>query len=147
MENSFHCVLNLGNEIATTFCTWHDSPLSWWRHRLETFSALLTLCEGNPSDTSGFTSQRPVRRSFDVFFDLLLKPTVEQTIETPVIWDAIRIPLIIMVAYCTECYHRCPGACQISKRYEHFNTQSCRFETFRDLKKISMRCWMGQVLY
>ena len=88
MDNSFHCVLNLGNEIATTFCTWHGSPLSWWRHRMETFSALLTLCEGNPSDTGGFPSQRPVMRSFDVFLDLLLnqrlsKPSRRRWFETP----------------------------------------------------------------
>ena len=36
------------------------------------FSALLTLCEGNPPVTGGFPSQRPVPRSFDVFFDLRL---------------------------------------------------------------------------
>ena len=39
-----------------------------WRHQMETFSALLALCEGNPSVTGGFPSQRPVTRSFDVFF-------------------------------------------------------------------------------
>ena len=48
---------------------WRDS---WWRHQMDTFSALLALCEGNPSVTGGFPSQRPVTRSFDVFFDLLL---------------------------------------------------------------------------
>ena len=46
--------------------------ISWWRHQMETFSALLTLCEGNPPVTSGFPSQRPVTRSFDVSFDLRL---------------------------------------------------------------------------
>ena len=30
---------------------------SWWRHQVETFSALLDLCEGNPSVTGGFPSQ------------------------------------------------------------------------------------------
>ena len=45
---------------------------SWWCHQMETFSALLTLCEGNPPMTGGFPSQRPVTRSFDVFFDLRL---------------------------------------------------------------------------
>ena len=45
---------------------------TWWHHRMETFSALLTLCEGNPSVTGGFHSQRPATRSFDVFFDLCL---------------------------------------------------------------------------
>ena len=39
---------------------------------METFSLLLALCEGNPLVTDGFPSQRPVTRSFDVFFDLRL---------------------------------------------------------------------------
>ena len=39
---------------------------------METFSALPTLCGGNPPVTGGFSSQRPVTRSFDVFFDLRL---------------------------------------------------------------------------
>ena len=28
--------------------------VSWWRHRMMTFSALLALCEGNPTITGGF---------------------------------------------------------------------------------------------
>ena len=46
---------------------------SWWHHQMETFSALLALCEGNPPVIGGFLSQKPVMRSFDVFFDLGLK--------------------------------------------------------------------------
>ena len=42
---------------------------SRWRHQMETISALLAICEWNPPVTSGFPSQRPVTRSFDVFFD------------------------------------------------------------------------------
>ena len=45
---------------------------AWWRHQMETFFALLALCEGYSPVTDKFTSQRPVRRSFDVFFDLRL---------------------------------------------------------------------------
>ena len=45
---------------------------SWWRHQMETFSMLLALCAGNSPVTSEFPSQRPVTRSFDVFFDLRL---------------------------------------------------------------------------
>ena len=45
---------------------------AWWRHQLETFSALLTLCAGNSPVTGEFHAQRPVTRSFDVFFDLRL---------------------------------------------------------------------------
>ena len=36
------------------------------------FYALLALCEGIPPVTGGFPWQRPVTRSFDVFFDLRL---------------------------------------------------------------------------
>ena len=43
-----------------------------WRHQMETFSALLALCAGNSPVTGEFPSQRPVTRSFDVFFDLRL---------------------------------------------------------------------------
>ena len=39
---------------------------------METFSESLVLCEGDPPITGGFPSQRPVTRSFDVFFDLRL---------------------------------------------------------------------------
>ena len=46
------------------------SGSSWWRHQMETFSALLALCTGNSPVTGEFPAQRPVTRSFDVFFDL-----------------------------------------------------------------------------
>ena len=45
---------------------------SWWHHQMETFSALLALCAGNSPVTGEFPSQRPVTRSFGVFFDLRL---------------------------------------------------------------------------
>ena len=44
----------------------------WWRHQMETFSALLAICAGNSSVPGEFLAQRPVTRSFDVFFDLRL---------------------------------------------------------------------------
>ena len=55
------------------FATHHDlrSVHSWWRHQMETFSALLTLRAANSPVTCEFPSQRPVMRSFDVFFEVL----------------------------------------------------------------------------
>ena len=44
--------------------------ITWWRHQMETFSALLAICAGNSPVPGEFPSQRPVTRSFDVFFDL-----------------------------------------------------------------------------
>ena len=43
--------------------------ISWWRHQMERFSALLALCAGNSPVTGEFPAQRPVTRSFDVSFD------------------------------------------------------------------------------
>ena len=44
------------------------SIINWWRDQMETFSASLALCAGNSPATGEFPAQRPVTRSFDVFF-------------------------------------------------------------------------------
>ena len=54
--------------MPLTQCQWG----AWWRHQMETFSAFLALCAGNSPVTGEFPSQRPVTRSFHVFFDLRL---------------------------------------------------------------------------
>ena len=51
--------------------------LPWWRHQMEAFSALLALCAVNSPVTGEFPTQRPVTRSFDVFFDPRLSKTVD----------------------------------------------------------------------
>ena len=43
---------------------------AWWRHQMETFSALLAIFAGNSPGPGEFPTQRPVTRSFYVFFDL-----------------------------------------------------------------------------
>ena len=45
---------------------------TWWRHQMEIFSALLAISAGNSPVTGEFPTQRPVTRSFDVFFHLRL---------------------------------------------------------------------------
>ena len=51
-------------------CQYHNC--SWWRHQMETFSALLAFSAGNSPVSGKFPAQRPVARSFDVFIDLRL---------------------------------------------------------------------------
>ena len=66
------------SSILTHICvTWSQYimwPLvcvhAWWRHQMETFSALLALCAGNSPVPGEFPTQRPVTRGFDVYFDL-----------------------------------------------------------------------------
>ena len=55
-----------------TWPQWQWSSTPWWRHQMETFSALLAICVGNSPVTGEFRAQRPVTQSFDVFFDLRL---------------------------------------------------------------------------
>ena len=88
------CVVNPGDFLAT------EKYIPWWRHQMETFSALLALCAGNSPVTGKFHAQRPVRRSFDVFFDLRLNKRLSKQswgwrFETPSIplWRYCHMPL------------------------------------------------------
>ena len=61
---------------------------SRWRQQMETVSALLAICEGNPPVTGGFPSQRASNTGFDDFFDVSLnkrlsKQTNRRWKETP----------------------------------------------------------------
>ena len=47
-------------------------PCTWWRHQMETFSAILAIFAGNSPVLGEIPAQRPVTRSLDVFFDLRL---------------------------------------------------------------------------
>ena len=69
------------------------NQVTWWRHQMAAFSALLALCAGNSPVTGQFPAQRPVTRGFDVFFDLHLNKQLRKTIVGLVIWDAIA-PII-----------------------------------------------------
>ena len=59
--------------LMTSSSWWHfNFTVTWWRYQMETFSALLAPCAGNSLVTGEFPAQKPVMRSFDVFFDLSL---------------------------------------------------------------------------
>ena len=102
------------NKFATSSDRWVQSHLiwyvhaptrayiwiTWWRHHMKTFSALLALCAGNWPVTGEFPSQRPVTRSFGVFFYLRLNKRLSKQwrrcwFETPSCslwrhWNVIR---------------------------------------------------------
>ena len=78
--------------------------ISWWRHQMETFSALLALCVGNSPVTGEFPSQRPKTRSFDVFFDL--RPNKRLSKKSWGWWDSLW-------RHCYVCVNqRAPSHCQ-----------------------------------
>ena len=73
-QDSLQYVLKM---LYSILCQYRAPPTSvqcstnaWWRHQMETFSALLVICAGNSPVPGEFPTQRPVTRSFDVYFDL-----------------------------------------------------------------------------
>ena len=76
---------------------------AWWRHQMETFSALLALYAGNSPVTGEFPSQRPAPRKLGVFFDLRLNKRLNKRprrrwFETP----------------SRSSWHRCNGKLELS---------------------------------
>ena len=70
----------------------------WWCHLMETFSALLAICAGNALVPDEFPAQRPVTRSFDIFFDVRPNKRLSKQLRL-VIWDAVARIIIIIVRY------------------------------------------------
>ena len=93
--------LTLGNVMISLY------PLTWWRHQMETSSALLAICAGNSPVNGEFPAQRPVTRSFDVFIDLRLNKRLSKQwwgwwFETPSrpLWRLCNeIPVTIIRCY------------------------------------------------
>ena len=80
--SNFHMSFpNCNDVIVTKFCTWLNSCatiacekgcsnlmacnwiITWWRHQMKTYSALLAICAGNSPASGEFPAQRPVTRS------------------------------------------------------------------------------------
>ena len=75
LKNEFtHQITKTIKQVISKYISLHASCIArpWWRHQMETFSALLAICAGNSPVPGEFPAQRPVTRSFDVFFDLRL---------------------------------------------------------------------------
>ena len=64
--------------------SWPSVGCAWWRHDVESFLALLALCEGNPLITMDSSDKGPVMRSFDVsLYNLLNKQSNCRWFEKP----------------------------------------------------------------
>ena len=69
--NGFPSLTARGDQkVSLSRC--HHEIEAWWRHQMTSFSALLAICAGNSPVPGEFPAQRPVTRSFDIFFGLRL---------------------------------------------------------------------------
>ena len=98
-RNRFQISPQHSYEIVTTL----------WRHQMETFSALLALYAGNSPVTGEFPAQRPVTRSFKVFFGLRLNKRLSKQS-----WDcwlrrhrAHCEVIVMMPSACKDICNRC----------------------------------------
>ena len=73
-------------------CIWQP----WWRYQMETFSALLAIWAVNSPVTGEFPTQKPVTRSYDVFFDLGLNKRVSK--QSRGWWFETPSHVIVMIA-------------------------------------------------
>ena len=119
--------------------------LSWWRHRMETFSALLGICVGNSPETGEFPTQRPVTRSFDVFFDLCPNERLSkhswgwwlETQSSPLWRHRNVLSSVLYVGFYTLGYNesmRCISPC--SSGFLHWHWDNCPSVCEVTLKKM-----------
>ena len=73
-NNDYMACLLHGTRTHNKVRSLYSVLVSWWRHQMETFSALLVLCAENSLVLGEFPAQRPVKRSVGVsgFFYLRL---------------------------------------------------------------------------
>ena len=74
---------------------------AWWHHQVEIFFVLLALCAGNSLVTGEFPSQRPVTRSFYVYFDLRLNKRLSK--QSWCRW--FEVPLHSLWHHCNDYHH------------------------------------------
>ena len=98
-----------------------------WRHQMETFSALLALCEGNPLVTAWFLLQRPVTQSFDICFDLPLNNQLSK--QSRCRW--FETPSRSLWRHCTEilsCIFKSKGLQEVIENPSNLNENIFNFE-------------------
>ena len=85
--------------------------ITWRRHQMEIFSALLAICAGNSPVPGEFPTQRPVTWSFDVFFDLSLNKRLSKQwwgwwFETPScpLWCHHNDTILFTQEQCERCF-------------------------------------------
>ena len=93
---------------------------------METFSALLAICAGNTPVPGEFPAQRPVTRSFGVFFDLRLKKRLSK--QSWGWWsETLSCPL----------WRHCNGACYYNN---HAETMASALNIVSEVGGSRLRC-------
>ena len=122
----------------------------WWRHQIETFSALLVIC-ANSSVTGEFPTQRPMTRSIEVFFDLrpnklLSKQSWGWWFDTPSrpLWHQCDVSSFVenVLHSALIIFHKTKRTIKISsylrRKHAHLKSNSAKFTTITRLWHTSL---------
>ena len=104
---------------------------------METFSALLTICAGNSPVTGEFPSQRPVARSFDIFFDLCLN---KQLSKRPWGWW-FEMPSHPLWRHCNDWFRHCLVAFGPSHYLNQWHPWHGNQNTWTNITEITIKIW------
>ena len=152
--------MSLWLQIATEV---HRSYVcTWWRHQMETFSALLAICAGNSPVSGEFPAQGPVTRNFDVFFDLRMNERLSKHswgwwLETPsrplwrqsddcttnVGWNIVGRKPLWRSFSCVRVMWSLGDGCLLCPELEHTLAQTTKAKQ----NKTKNRCWMNAVIF
>ena len=108
------------------------SAFSRWRHQMESFSALLALCAGNSPVNGEFPTQRPVTRSFDVFFDL--RPNKRLSKQSRAWW--FETPSRSLWRHCNVCTDWLGSTHKTSYKYTYIYEYHINFLNFGILNSV-----------
>ena len=114
---------------------------SWWRHQLETFFALLAFCVGNSLVTREFPAQRPVTRSFDVFFYLGLNKCLTNNREAVGDLRRHRTHYASIITWCTDSFVDSPSTAVVLTILGQSRKNAWYFEDgFKSIFSIETLC-------
>ena len=151
----YTCRFNTVRMISALFARCernHRLPIeyitTWWRHQMETLSALLALCAENPPVIDEFPHKRPVTWSFDVFFDQGLNIQLSKQSRS----RGFATPLHSLQHHCDEkqrLRHLKPLNKQSNFRLFHMLWTSCEVAEIYDpnFHHFTRRCPSMQVAY
>ena len=133
---------NIVNKISRTLGVMNRLKRSWWRHQMETYSALLAICVGHAPVSGEFPTQRPVTRSFDVFFDLRLNKRLSKQ-SCGWSFETLSCPLW------RQCNDTCPfqqrNWCMIRWSFRTFNSElqagALNGIAYQNCKNVPFRSW------
>ena len=103
---------------------------------METFSALLAICAGNSPVPGDFPAQRPVTRSFDVFFNLCLNKRLSK--QSWGWWfEMISCPLW---RHCNDSWQLCLNVKIYGTRCPWMMLNLDYWDSFEDMNVITLSC-------